>query len=231
MSKMKYSEELANFVKEFLVEDDWHFSFDESIGVFEFGLRIDSKIHKIEYAVDVKEDEIIVYGLCPIIADSGDADMMARMAEFLCRVNYGLKNGCFELNFQNGEGDIRFRSYIDCEDSMPSNKVFRNSIYCTAAMFLRYATGIVDIVFSDCTAEEALAKCRKTQREELRSEIMKMAGEDTGILNIDEVIDSMVEQFHNPDAYIQEFVDSSANTADEVCVNPFAGKKEGGETT
>ena len=35
--------------------------------------------------------------------------------------NYGLKNGCFELYFRDGE--IRFRSFIDCEDVMPSTEV------------------------------------------------------------------------------------------------------------
>lgn len=60
MRKYEYSNELANLVKKFLVDDDWHFSFDENTGVFEFGLRVKSKIQKINYIVDVHEDAVIV---------------------------------------------------------------------------------------------------------------------------------------------------------------------------
>lgn len=176
MRKYEYSNELVNLVKKFLVDDEWHFSFDENTGVFDFGLRVKSKIQKINYIVDVHEDEIVVYGMCPIGADHTDSKMMAQMAEFLCRANYGLKNGCFELDFRDGE--VRFRSFIDCEDVMPSTEVIKNSIHCTAAMFKRYAPGIVDIIFAGCTAKEAIAKCEKSPEAELRSMITEAVGED-----------------------------------------------------
>lgn len=47
MRKYEYSKDLVNIVKQFLVDDDWHFSFDENTGVFDFGLRVKSKIQKI----------------------------------------------------------------------------------------------------------------------------------------------------------------------------------------
>ena len=114
--------------------------------------------------------------MCPIGADHTDCNMMAQMAEFLCRANYGLKNGCFELDFRDGE--IRFRSFIDCEDVMPSTEVIKNSIHCTAAMFKRYASGIIDIIFSGCTAREAITKCEKSTEAELRSMVSEVVGED-----------------------------------------------------
>lgn len=171
MRKYEYSNELVNLVKKILIDDGWHFSFDENIGVFDFGLRVKSKIQKIDYIVDVHEDEIIVYGMCPIGADYTDSNVMAQIAEFLCRANYGLKNGCFEFDFRNG--DIRFRSSIDCEEVMPSTEVIKNSIYCTAAMFERYAPGIIDIIFSGCIAKEAIRKCEKSYEDELCSMLME----------------------------------------------------------
>lgn len=118
MKKFNYSNEIANVVKQFLTEDDWHYSFDEERGIFDFGLRVRSKIHKIKYLIDVKEDEMIVYGICPIVADRDDEKMMAQMAEFICRANYGLNNGCFEFNFRDGK--IRYKSFIDCDEVLRS---------------------------------------------------------------------------------------------------------------
>jgi hypothetical protein len=227
MRKYEYSNELADLVKKFLVEDDWHFSFDENTGMFDFGLRIKSKIQKINYVIDVQEDEIIVYGMCPIGAERSDADMMARMAEFICRANYGLKNGCFELDFQDGE--IRFRSFIDCEDSTPSTEVIQNSIYCTVAMYKRYAPGIVAIIFSGCTAKEAIAKCEKSPEDEIRSLITDAVDEDMGDMDLEEMIARLAARLGVAEEDEADGSDESSDeSSDEIRVNPFDGKKEGG---
>lgn len=112
--------------------------------MFKFDLKISSKIRKIKYVIDVKNDELVVYGICPVHADEKDEEMMAQMSEFLHRANYGLKNGCFEFDYEDGE--IGFRSYIDCDGRLPSAENVKNSIYCTAAMFEQYGDGITSIV-------------------------------------------------------------------------------------
>lgn len=228
MRKYEYSNDLVNLVKKFLVDDDWHFSFDENTGVFDFGLRVKSKIQKINYIVDVHEDEIVVYGMCPIGADHTDSNMMVQMAEFLCRANYGLKNGCFELDFRDGE--IRFRSFIDCEDVMPSTEVIKNSIHCTAtaAMYKRYAPGIVDIIFSGCTAKEAIAKCEKSPEDELRSMITEVVGEDMEGNDIEAMIARLATRLGITDDSEEEADGDADVAADEIKVNPFDGKQEGG---
>ena len=181
MYKYEYSNELATLVKQFLIEDDWHFSFDENTGVFDFGLRIKGKIQNINYMIIVHKKDIVVYGICPIGVDDSDANIMAEMAKFICRTNDKIKNGCFQLDFSDGE--IRFKSFIDCDESIPSNKVIENSIYCTAAMFKQYSSDIVDIILSRCTAEEVAAKDKKSSKDNLCS--VNMEETDETIQNTD----------------------------------------------
>ena len=228
MRKYEYSKDLVNIVKQFLEDDEWNFSFNENIGVFDFALRVKSKIQKINYIIDVHENEIVVYGMCPIGADHTDANMMAQMAEFLCRANYGLKNGCFELDYHDGE--IRFRSFIDCKDMMPSAEVIKNSIHCIATMFKRYAPGIVAIIFSDCVAKEAITKCEKSLEEELRSMISEAVGEDMEGTDIADMIKRLAARLGITEDGEDESDEGSddAASSDEICVNPFDGKKEGG---
>lgn len=159
----KYSVEIVNAVKEFLVNDAWHFSFDEERGLFHFGLSLKSKLKKINYLVDVEENEVVFYGNSPIGADCDDEEMMCYMAKFICRANYGLKNGCFELDVRDGE--IRYRSYIDCEDLIPSEAVIWDSIYVTARMFDRYSPGILAIIFQRATDAEAIGLCERSAEE------------------------------------------------------------------
>lgn len=196
----KYREELANVVKTFLTEDDWQFSFDENKGMFDFGLRIKSRIQKINYLVDVRKNELLVYGICPVCADRDEPEMMAQMAEFLCRANYGLRNGCFEFDFRDGE--IRFRSFIDCRNLTPSTEVVKNSILCTAAMFEQYSPGIVDIIFTGGNAKDAIVRCEKLRADELRA-------------RLGEISAGAADSGHT-------------SASDEIRVNPFDGKKEGG---
>lgn len=154
---MSYSESIAKDIAKFLDSDDWNYSFEEDKGFFKFGLSIKGNLKKIDYLIDVKDDCYIVYAVSPLGADSDSREMMLNMADFVCRANYGLMNGNFELDMRDGE--IRFKSFVDCDGITLSNEVIRGSIYCPAAMFSRYGLGITGIIFNDMTAEDAIAKC------------------------------------------------------------------------
>jgi len=176
MKNRAYSKSIANVINSFLTEDDWYFSFDDKRGVFIFDLNLKGRIKKVSYIIDVEDDEYVVYAISPLGADDDDEKMMATMVDFLCRANYGLKNGNFELDMMDGE--IRYKCFVDCEGITPTTEMVRNSILCPAAMFDRYGVGIVDIIFGNTTAKEAIAKCEKSPAEELRAPLGDELGGD-----------------------------------------------------
>jgi len=151
MKNNTYSKNLASLVTAFLTEDDWHFSFDERRGLFKFVVGMKGKLKKLNYIVDVKQDEFVVYAISPIGADADDECTMSRMADFVCRANYGLENGNFELDMRDGE--IRYKCFVDCDGINPSTEMIKTSIYCPAAMFEKYGEGIVGIIMNDDTAK------------------------------------------------------------------------------
>lgn len=119
-----------------------------------------------------------MYAIAPLGADEDDSKMMASMAEFVCHANYGLKNGNFELDMRDGE--IRFKSFVDCEGITPTLDMVRNSIHCPAAMFERYGDGIVGIIFGGMSAKEAVDRCEKGSEDEIRSMLSDLGVEDAG---------------------------------------------------
>lgn len=127
MKEKMYNKEIAAEISNFLKKDDWHYSFNEQKGVFDFGLRIKSKIRKISYLVKVNESDFSVFAISPVNADSDDKEMMANMAEFICRANYGLKRGCFEFDFRDGE--IRYKIHVPCDGILPTSEMIKDSIY------------------------------------------------------------------------------------------------------
>lgn len=157
MEERQYSSDIAEAVNKFLVDDEWNFDFDREEGQFHFRLTLDGKLKETRYCIIINEDDYTVYAYSPIGADKGDEQMMSAMADFICRANYGMKNGNFELDMMDGE--IRYKCYVDCENMIPSADVIRNSIYCPASMLDRYGGGIVGIVCLDASPADAIAKC------------------------------------------------------------------------
>ncbi|MBR6618340.1 MAG: hypothetical protein IKL00_10785 [Oscillospiraceae bacterium] len=177
MKRKNYSKEIADAINNFLVQDDWHFSFDENCGIFRFNLGLKGKLKKINYVVDVKDDEYLVLATSPLGAEEENVQMMANMAEFICRANYGLKMGNFEFDYNDGE--IRFKVHICCEDVIPTTSIIRRSIYCPATMFDRYSSGIVDIIFNDASGKAAVEKCEKHDESRFYSILSELLGEET----------------------------------------------------
>lgn len=178
MKETAYSQKIAHVIHTFLTEDDWNYSFDDKRGVFQFHLSVKSKIKSIKYRIRVRADDYTVYAIAPIGADEDNAAMMASMAEFICRANYGLRNGNFELDMRDGE--IRFKSYVDCEGITPSQEMVLNSIHCPAAMFETYGDGILGILFGGLSAKEAIAQCEKSDEDRLRSALTSLCHEEGG---------------------------------------------------
>lgn len=216
--KNTYSMKIVNVIKGFLDNDDWHYSFDEKKGMFRFDLTLKSKLKNINYFIDVKDDEFICYAISPIGGDADDDQMMASLAEFICRANCGLKNGNFELDFRDGE--IRYKSFVDCDEVMPSVEVVHNAIYCTATMFDRYAPGILSIIFNDMSVKEAIGKVEgKSPKDELLS-MLSVLGEDTDSPDVQEMISRLasrlgiIEGDDSADSDVSESGESNSSDSD-----------------
>lgn len=190
MKERSYSMNIANAVNDFLKEDDWHFSFDENRGIFRFGLGLKGKLKKLHYIVDIKDDEYLVYAISPLGADEEDAKMMANMAEFICRANYGLKMGNFELDFDDGE--VRFKVHVLCKGVTPTAEMIKRSIYCPATMFDHYGSGIVDIIFNDTSGKAAVDKCEKHSESEIRSILAELLSDDDTATSEESDMEAMV---------------------------------------
>ncbi|MDE5737309.1 MAG: YbjN domain-containing protein [Oscillospiraceae bacterium] len=157
MEERVYSDDIADAITSFLNDDDWNFGFDDEKGVFKFSLSLKNKMKKIDYVISVREEEYSVYAVSPIGADEDDERMMQNMSEFVCRANYGLRMGNFELDHRDGE--IRYKVNICCDDMIPTRGMIARSIYCPATMFERYGPGIINVIFNDVEAKDAIEAC------------------------------------------------------------------------
>lgn len=210
MKEKTYSESIANAINTFLKEDDWDFSFDDRWGLFKFGLGLKNKLKEVNYLIDVKKDEYLVYAISPLGVDEDNKKMMEVMAEFICRANYGLQNGNFELDMRDRE--VRFKCFVDCNDITPTPEIVKNSIYCPAAMFERYGDGIGGIIFGNLEAKEAVEKCERTPIEEFCDSLGK--GIDEGV-DMNTMMARMAKKLEI-DASKLEVAEEQPTSADDV---------------
>lgn len=161
--KRNYSRTIVDRIELFLDTNEWKYTFDKDAGVFRLGIHIEGcMLDSVSVLLAVKDTSICTYALFPINADFQDAEMMAKLSEFICLSNYNLKQGCLEIDYRDGE--LRYRCFIDCEGIIPSDEVIANSVYCSTAMLENFSYGLIGIVFRNMTAQEAVKACELARR-------------------------------------------------------------------
>ena len=157
-----YSKEVFNSIRRFLDKKHLYYHASEILGLIQLDLPTDSMIRRVDLRINVKNDYYIVRALSSVSADPKDAKSMARLAEYLTRVNYRLRNGNFEMDYRDGE--LAFKCYVDCHGGVPVQEAIDDSIFCPPAMFHQYGNGILQVMGVD--PAQALEDCEARLKEE-----------------------------------------------------------------
>lgn len=113
-------------------------------------------IHHLQYGLNVKENCFVVNCNCPFRFNLKDKEETRRVAEFILRANYGLRAGCFEIDYSDGE--IRYRIWVPSYGYLKDETIER-AIDIASAMFLRYGEGLADVVFKGVAPKDAVERC------------------------------------------------------------------------
>lgn len=216
----KYSNEIVNSIRDFLEKDEWNFSFDSDKGVFRFGVSVGNRLKNVRCRILVYDDCYTVYAVSPIGPDEDNKEMMNNMSEFICRANFGLRNGNFEMDYMNGE--VRYKTFVNCgNDIMPAPEIIKESIYIPVAMFDIYGSGITDIIFQDVAAAKAVAKCEGSDEAELQEVIEDITSEND--IDAQEMMKRLEARLGSI-YLIEEGSNSSGNSSCEINTNMFGTK-------
>lgn len=155
-----YSTDIAQAIEEQLEEMDMQLvSFDEEDGVFGFTASLPGEIAFLSYLIKVHENAYTVIARCPVRVASEDTSAMIAMAEFLCRCNHGLKSGNFDFNYDHGE--LLYKTFANCNDQSPTPDLIEETILIPSMMFMRYAPGIIGVLFRGMDPKTAVTECEK----------------------------------------------------------------------
>lgn len=140
-------------IKQFFSEDEWFFIDMEDQDMLRLRMNHWGENGRFSCQAEFNDKHQIFYffSYFPINVPE---DKQAKMAEFLTRVNYGIRIGNFEMDYENGE--VRFRTSLDFEDQVLNYALISNHVYPNVWMMDRYLPGLFAVVYSEKDPEEIL---------------------------------------------------------------------------
>jgi hypothetical protein len=141
----------------FFTEDDWQFTKLQGEPILSMAFQGQNGEWICYAKAREEQQQFIFYSLCPTNAPE---EKRLAVAEFLTRANYGMMNGNFELDFDDGE--IRYKTGIDVEGDSLSFALIRNLVYTNVTMMDEYLPGILSVINDDGSPQDAITKIETT---------------------------------------------------------------------
>ena len=135
---------LLQVVLDFLREDGWDFAALDNKSVLKTSYQGENGSWTCYAQTREDDQQFLFYAICPIKAPERKRPAIA---EFITRANYGMVIGNFELDYSDGE--IRFKSSVDVEDSELTEPMCRSAVYWAVVMMDKYLPGILQVLGGD----------------------------------------------------------------------------------
>ncbi|UNT92943.1 YbjN domain-containing protein [Allobaculum sp. Allo2] len=141
-----YAEETHKWVLDAFEEIGIHKFDDTNDGLIRFSMLVPkSKFRAYDFAIRLCDHTLTMYMIAPFRGDDSDRKMMTKLAVLQTNANYGLRNGNFEMDLRDGE--IRYKTYINLENSTVNPDVLDDAIHMSIAAFDVYGKDMAKIVY------------------------------------------------------------------------------------
>ncbi|MDJ0717845.1 MAG: YbjN domain-containing protein [Prochloraceae cyanobacterium] len=140
-------QEMVNFFQ----QEDWFFIPIEQEPVLQMSFQGESGKWTCYARARDEQQQFVFYSVCPINAPENKRQALA---EFIARANYGMILGNFELDFSDGE--IRYKTSIDVGNDKITYELIRQVVYTNVMMMDKYQPGIMSVIYSDVSPENAI---------------------------------------------------------------------------
>ncbi len=141
-----YAEETHKWVLDAFEEIGIHKFDDTNDGLIRFSMLVPkSKFRAYDFAIRLCDHTLTMYMIAPFRGDDSDRKMMTKLAVLQTNANYGLRNGNFEMDLRDGE--IRYKTYINLENSTVNPDVLDDAIHMSIAALDVYGKDMAKIVY------------------------------------------------------------------------------------
>ena len=144
MSKM---EAMIQLVKDYMDNGKWVYEYDEDTHTIYAGIKVKCKLQSLRMAIRFNETGYITYACSTLMVDE---EYRSDVAEYITRANFGIKNGNFEMDYQDGQ--IRYKVYTNYKGLNDfSEDIIEDSLAIPILMFERYGDGLAALLMGFST--------------------------------------------------------------------------------
>ena len=155
----EFSKPIADAIEAYLKSRDWSFKPADENGAIITGVQLRNKLKSVRILFRAHRDSFTVRILIPIGSGTEPQDL-ANAAEFITRANYGMRRGCFEMDFDDGE--IGFRAGQFCENGdAPTHGTVEDLMFVSVAMVERYGDALLKVIHGFSTPQEAIREVER----------------------------------------------------------------------
>lgn len=147
-----------DIVCQHLDQEDMFYGIKRDKGLIQSTLTGNNGTYQV--VIDVKEQSsiLIVYVMLPCKVPP---NKRLDIAEFITRANYGIMIGNFELDFLDGE--CRYKGSLDFSGGVLVGSMIEQLIGKSAYTMNRYFPGIMNIIYGNVNAKDAIAEIEPNQ--------------------------------------------------------------------
>lgn len=157
---MPYSKALYARTREYLDAKHLHYTENDELGRFDFGFVIPSKTWVVRVCIFVGTDSLIVVSVPQFGGDPSDAKAMRALSEYVLRANYGLVQGSFQLDLDDGE--LRYWSALLFDgDDLPSTHTIERVLSVAVLMWKRYGDDCLKVIRDGMDPKEAVREAEQ----------------------------------------------------------------------
>jgi hypothetical protein len=138
---------------QFLEDDGWYPEQIEDQEIYRIAFSGDNGEYECYAQIQSDLEQFFFYAVAP---EAVPESLRAAAAEFLCRANYGLHIGNFELDWSDGE--VRYKSSLDFEGEILTANWIKHAIYPAVETMDQYWPGLEDVIQGGIVPEEAIAQ-------------------------------------------------------------------------
>ncbi len=128
-------------IEQWMQKNNWQYKRRSKAGILEMDMRLQCGLERCRVLVWLREGDCVVIGRIPVKVEE---EARSRVAEYLCRVNYGLYYGGFDFNFNDGE--IRYKTLLTkLADTDRQEENIEEAMVRPAMMFDMYGPGLLEV--------------------------------------------------------------------------------------
>jgi hypothetical protein len=148
-----YSKAIASAVCNYFSSKNYKYEFIEEKGILTAGFTISGKLGSYKQYIFFHENNYQVYSVVKMNVDEAQR---ADVCEYLCRCNYGLKYGNFEMDMSDGQ--VRVKINVDCMGRDLDEAIIQKSVNFGDLILEKYGDGLLAVMFGFASPEEAYKK-------------------------------------------------------------------------